>query len=74
MADTWQVTSQEQTVALNPVNHQLQDVMEVHFLITAGPAVNHAGKVCVPVASYTPENVRDLIDSQVAVMQGVADL
>lgn len=70
MADGWHVTNQHQTSELTPAG-TFQDVMEVTAVSdnTGSPVT-----VRVPLAAYTADNVRQLLDDRFAVLHDVHKL
>lgn len=69
MADGWHVVSQVQRQTFG-AGGQLQTVMAVTFQTNHGVR----GTVDVPLAMFTPDHVRDLIDAYVANIDGVHNL
>lgn len=57
MADTYTVVSQRPTRDIGPTG-QIADVVEIDF--TTKPS-NQPGKVRIPVASYTPDEVNRVL-------------
>lgn len=78
MADTagvsWKVTGQRLTSQLTNAGNGFQDVWEVTYQITSGPAMGHVGQVNVPAAQYSPEVVKAAITAQAATLHAVAGL
>lgn len=67
MAELYTVQGQRQLRWFDENTQRLVDGMEVTFAIADGQTAS----VRVPLASYTPDNVRALIESRVAVMHAV---
>lgn len=67
MAELYTVQAQRQLRWFDENTQRLTDGMEVTFAIADG----QTGNVRVPLASYTPDNVRALIEARVAVMHAV---
>jgi hypothetical protein len=69
MADNYRVTGQRQTVELAG-DGRFRDVIEVAFEDQHG----NNGTIRVPVAQYTPDNVRQMIEARVEKMHEVHNL
>lgn len=67
MADTYKVLSQKQDTVINPAGTNFDDIWEVHYQVTSGPAKGTVGVVKVPEsdhnATYTDQAIRDKISS-----------
>lgn len=76
MADSWVIVQggQSQSVELQPGGLGFRDVMEVKFQVTDGPAKGTYGQVQIPLAVYSPDYVRDVIEDRVAQLNAVAGL
>lgn len=76
MADMWHILpqGQRQSTQLAPTGVGFADVWEITFQVDSGPATGTIGTVRVPVDLYTPDNVRDTINAQVAALDAVAGL
>ena len=70
MADDYTVQHQRQLRWFDDNTNQLVDGMEVTFAIANGQTAS----IRVPLAQYTPENVRHLIEARVQAMLAVAQL
>lgn len=65
MADTWQITSTEQHTELAPTGTGFTDTRYVYYTVTSGAANGYHGKVKVPEAAYTADNVRTMVQAAV---------
>lgn len=70
MAETYTVQNQRQLRWFDENTQRLTDGMEVTFSIADG----QTGTIRVPLAQFTPDNVRALIEARVGVMHAVAAL
>lgn len=68
MSESWQVVSQRQTSTL--LNGEFTEAMVVTFRTAAGVV----GNVTVPLAQYTAQYVKQLIDARVAEIGSVHSL
>lgn len=73
---TWHVLGDQitQEVDLGPGNQGLTEVKIIPYQIDSGPAAGHTGQVKIPVARFTPDNVRALIQAAVDVTHVVGGL
>lgn len=69
MAETWTVTGQRATTALDGTG-QFTPSVEVSFRTATGTV----GRITVPVSQYKADHVRDLIDAWVAESDAIANL
>lgn len=67
MASDYTVQNQRQLRWFDENRNTLVDGMEITFAIADG----QTGTIRVPIAQFTPDNVRALIEARVAVMQAV---
>lgn len=76
MADMWSILpqGQTQTTVLGPGGVGFQQVWEVRYQITSGPAQGTTGVVNIPVEFYTPDYVKSRIDADVENISSVAGL
>ena len=76
MAETWRVIPQGQRLSteLSPSGAGFQDVWEVTYEITEGPAKGTVGMVKVPADIYTAEAVQEAIEAAVGHLHEVAGL
>lgn len=66
---TWQVTGQTQRIKANAANG-----VEEGYDVTFTTGQGHTGSVFVPMARYTPDNVRVLIAAQAQLLDSVGAL
>jgi hypothetical protein len=69
MAEGWKVTGQRQTIG-QTADGAFGDVVEVTYTTDHG----YTGRVQVPKAQYTADNVRRLIAAEVATIDAVHNL
>lgn len=74
MADTWQITGQRQREILVPGTGQFRTVMEITYVITAGPAAGDYGTIQEPASSYNVDNVAADVQAAVELRSKVAAL
>jgi hypothetical protein len=73
MAENWQVEWQEPKPDLRPGGHFVQ-VVEVHYVVTQGPATGHRDSVVVEQQNYRPDFIQAAIDAKVAHNNAIAGL
>jgi hypothetical protein len=74
MAADFQVTGQKQNVQINQTSSGFQDVWEVSYKVTDGPARGTVGTVVIPVEDHNADYVAQAITDQIANLHAVASL
>lgn len=76
MEPTWRIVPQGQRLSteLSPAGAGFQDVWEVTYEVTSGPAKGTVGTVKIPASGYSAEAVQEAIDAAVANLHEVAGL
>lgn len=74
MATNYSIVSQSQSVKINPAGTGFDDVWEVVYKITSGPAKGTVATVSVPAEDHTADEVRAAIESKIADLESVAKL
>jgi hypothetical protein len=73
VAADWHVDYQDTRPDINS-SGKLVNVIDVHYVIDTDPAAGHSGVVTIAKDRYTADNVRALIDEEVARVKAVAAL
>lgn len=76
MAETWVIVPQGQRLSteLSPAGTGFQDVWEVTYQVTSGPAKGTVGQVKIPADVYSAEAVQEAVDAAVEHLDAVAGL
>lgn len=74
MAQIYTVTSQRQDTVINPAGTNFDDIWEIHYKVTSGPARGTVGVVKVPEADHNPDYVDAQIRAKIDSLTGVANL
>lgn len=69
MAESWKVIGQRESTEIGPDQRFTPTV-----IVTFQTGLGYTGTVSVPKAAFTADNVRNLIDEQVAAMHDVHNL
>jgi hypothetical protein len=74
MSADYAVTGQKQNQQINPTSSGFQDVWEVSYKVTAGPARGTVGTVTIPQEDHNADYVRQAIEDQISNLHQVASL
>lgn len=76
MAEQWHIVSggQRQVTQLAANGTGFTDMVEITYQIDAGPAAGNTFTARIPAQMYNPDNVKAVIDGQVALHNQVAGL
>lgn len=74
MASNYNIVSQSQTVQINPAGTGFEDVWEVTYKVTSGPARGTVATVTVPAEDHNADAVQSAIESKITDLEGVAKL
>jgi hypothetical protein len=74
MADNYTILSQHQSVQLNPAGTTFEDVWDVTYKVTSGPAKGTVATVTVPSEEHTADVVQQMIESKISDLESVATL
>jgi hypothetical protein len=74
MASNYTILSQSQSVQINPAGTGFEDVWEVTYKVTAGPARGTTATVTVPSEDHNAAAVQAAIEAKISDIEGVANL
>lgn len=74
MANNYTIQSQSQGVQINPAGTGFEDVWEVTYKVTSGPAKGTVATVSVPAEDHNADTVQAAIEAKIADLEGVANL
>lgn len=74
MADEYQITSQSQSIEINPSGQGFHQVWEIHYKVTSGAAKGAVGYITVPDADHNAQYVDDAIRTKLADLHAIAGL
>lgn len=74
MADNYQILSQHPTVQINPAGTGFENVWEVQYKVTDGPAKGTVAIATVSDEDHNADAVSAVIESKISDLEGVANL
>lgn len=74
MASDYAILSQKQNVQINPAGSGFENVWDITYRITAGPANGTVATVTVPDADHNANYVKNAIEAKIATLNAVANL
>jgi len=74
MADTYQITMQKQDTVINPAGTNFDDIWEIHYKVTSGPARNTTGVVKVGESDHNAAFVDAAIRDKISALQDISKL
>lgn len=74
MASNYTIVSQSQSVQINPAGTGFEDVWEVTYKITEGPARGTVATATVPEEDHNAATVQAAIESKISDLEAVANL
>lgn len=74
MADTWRILSQKPGTEINPSGTGFEEVWNVSYQVTDGPAKGTIGTISVPEEDHNAAYLKSAIDEKVASLNEIASL
>lgn len=74
MAQDYRITGQDATTGIAPNGRGFQNIWEVSYLVTDGPAKGTTGRVDVPEADHNAEYIDRAIRSKISDLHDIASL
>lgn len=74
MASNYTILSQSQSVQINPAGTGFEDVWDVTYKVTSGPAKGTVATATVSAEDHTASAVKDAIESKISDLEDVANL
>ena len=74
MADSYKITGQKQNVQISPAGAGFENVWDITYKVTSGPAANTVGTVTVLDADHNAKYVQQAIEEKIATLAAVASL
>lgn len=74
MANTYEILSQDPTTEISPTGRGFQEVWEISYKVTDGPARGTVGRITVTNADHTAEYVDRAIRSKISDLHAIASL
>jgi hypothetical protein len=74
MATKYTITMQKQDSVINPAGTNFDDIWEVHYKVTDGPARGTAGVVKVSESDHNAAFVDAAIQDKISALSGIANL
>jgi hypothetical protein len=74
MAKDYKVLSQAQSVQINPAGTGFENVWEITYKVTTGPASGTVASVTVPAEDHNADAVGAAIEAQIENAHGIASL
>lgn len=72
MAGNYTIQSQSQTVQVNPAGTGFENVWDITYKVTDGPARGTIATVTVPAEDHTADAVKAAIESKIADLNAIA--
>lgn len=74
MASNYKILSQSQTVQINPAGTGFEDVWDITYQVTSGPAKGTVATATVSADDHNADSVQAAIESKISDLEGVANL
>lgn len=74
MASNYTILSQSQSVQINPAGTGFEDVWEITYKVTSGPATGTVATATVSNDDHNAAAVQAAIESKISDLEGVANL
>lgn len=74
MADSWKILSQKPGTEISPSGTGFDDVWNVTYQVTSGPAKGTTGVISVPEEDHNAAFVKSAIDDKVSDLNEIANL
>lgn len=74
MADSYVITSQKQDVRINPMGTGFENVWEIQYKVTSGPARGTVATITVPEEDHNAQYVGRAIAEKIKILDSIHSL